>query len=121
MTIKTSADGHVGIVITGDGNVLRDTNPPGRQRRDDLHGDLVAYGALVQLMLDGQADKARELRAFLVSLGTPVTLAEMNVPLDKAALHDALVEATTGPDMAHIPYPITQDMVFEAMQRVEAL
>ncbi len=39
----------------------------------------------------------------------------MNVPLDKAALHDALVEATTGPDMAHIPYPITQDMVFEAM------
>ena len=63
----------------------------------------------------------RELRAFLVSLGTPVTLAEMNVPLDKAALHDALVEATTGPDMAHIPYPITQDMVFEAMQRVEAL
>ena len=89
--------------------------------RDGLHGDLVAYGALVQLMLDGQADKARELRAFLVSLGTPVTLAEMNVPLDKVALHDALVEATTGPDMAHIPYPITQDMVFEAMQRVEAL
>lgn len=41
-------------------------------------------GVLVQLMLDGQADKARELRAFLVSLGTPVTLAEMNVPLDKA-------------------------------------
>lgn len=39
--LKTSADGHVGIVITGDGNVLRDANPPGRQRRDDLHGDLV--------------------------------------------------------------------------------
>ena len=63
----------------------------------------------------------RELRAFLVSLGTPVTLAEMNVPLDKATLHDALVEATTGPDMAHIPYPVTQDMVFDAMQRVETL
>ena len=41
--------------------------------------------------------------------------------LEKAALHDALIEATTGPDMAHIPYPVTQDMVFEAMQRVEAL
>ena len=25
----------------------------------------------------------------------------------RAALHDALVEATTGPDMAHIPYPVT--------------
>ena len=35
--------------------------------RDDLHGDLVAYGALVQLMLDGQADKARELTDDLLS------------------------------------------------------
>lgn len=89
--------------------------------RDYLHGDLVAYGALVQLVLDGQEDRARELRAFLVSLGTPVTLSEMNVPLDRAALHDALIEATTGPDMQHIPYPVTQDMVFAAMQRVELL
>ena len=38
-----------------------------------------------------------------------------------AALHDALIEATTGPDMAHIPYPVTQDMVFDAMRRVETL
>ena len=72
-------------------------------------------------MLDGQEEQARDLRRFLVSLGTPVTLAQMNVPLDRGALHDTLVEATTGPDMAHIPYPITQDMVFDAMRRVEAL
>ena len=45
----------------------------------------------------------------------------MHVPLEKAALHDALIEATTGPDMAHIPYPVTQDMVFDAMRRVETL
>ena len=86
-----------------------------------LHGDLVAYGALVQLVLDGQEDRARELRAFLVSLGTPVTLAQMRVPLDRAALDAMLHEATTGPDMAHIPYPITPDMVFDAMARVETL
>ena len=81
----------------------------------------MAYGALVQLAVDGQLDKARELRAFLISLGTPVTLAQMRVPLEKTALHDALIEATTGPDMAHIPYPVTQDMVFDAMRRVETL
>lgn len=89
--------------------------------RDCLHGDLVAYGALVQLVLDGQTDKARELRDFLISLGTPVTLRKMDVPLDRALLGDCLIEATTGPDMAHIPYPITQDMVFDAMARVETL
>ena len=92
-----------------------------RVERTFLHGDLVAYGALVQLMLDGQEDRARELRRFLVSLGTPVTLAQLGLPLDRALLEDALTEATTGPDMAHIPYPITKDMVFDAMARVEAL
>lgn len=86
-----------------------------------LHGDLVAYGALVQLMLDGQAEKAKELQSFLKTLGTPVTLCEMNVPLDRASLENTLIEATTGPDMAHIPYSITPDMVFDAMTRVESL
>jgi glycerol dehydrogenase len=89
--------------------------------RNCLHGDLVAYGALVQLMLDQQTEKARELRAFLMSIGTPVTLAEMNVPLEREALAATLREATIGPDMAHIPYPITEDMVFDAMRRVENL
>ncbi len=89
--------------------------------RDCLHGDLVAYGALVQLMLDGQCDKVLELQRFLKSLGTPVTLSEMHVPLDREILTNTLIEATTGPDMAHIPYPITPDMVFDAMTRVESL
>ncbi|MBQ4265777.1 MAG: iron-containing alcohol dehydrogenase [Clostridia bacterium] len=89
--------------------------------RDCLHGDLVAYGALVQLMLDGQQEKAKELQCFLKTLGTPVTLREMHVPLDRNALSACLIEATTGPDMAHIPYPITPDMVFDAMTRVESL
>ena len=86
-----------------------------------LHGDLVAYGALVQLMVDGQVDKAKELKSFLTTLGTPVTLREMRVPLEREALAATLHEATTGPDMAHIPYAITPDMVFDAMQRVENL
>ena len=89
--------------------------------RGYLHGDLVAYGALVQLMLDGQEERAAQLRRFLTSLGVPVTLREMNVPLEREALEACLIEATTGPDMAHIPYAITQDMVFDAMIRVERL
>ncbi len=86
-----------------------------------LPGDLVAYGALVQLVLDNQVEKARALRGFLMSLGTPVTLAEMDVPLEREALHATLIEATAGPDMAHIPYAVTPDMVYDAMLRVETL
>ena len=89
--------------------------------REYLHGDLVAYGAMVQLMVDGQEERAKVLKDFLTTLGTPVTLREMNVPLDRSALEATLAEATTGPDMEHIPYAITPDMVFDAMCRVEML
>lgn len=45
----------------------------------------------------------------------------MEVPLDREALSDVLRETVTGPDMDHIPYPVTEDMIFEAMKVVEGL
>ena len=86
-----------------------------------LHGDLVAYGCLVQLMLDHQETEAKRLHAFLQSIGTETTLAEIGLPLDRAYLDAMLAETVSGPDMRHIPYPITPDMVFDAMVQVEAL
>ena len=72
-------------------------------------------------MMDGQEERAKELREFLVSIGTPVTLAQIGAPLNRELLDASLEEATTGPDMEHIPYPVTKDMVFDAMMRVEAM
>lgn len=86
-----------------------------------LHGDLVAYGCLVQLVMDGQAGEARRLKAFLSAIGIPTTLAELGAPIDRAALSAMLTETVSGPDMAHIPYPVDEDMIFAAMQQVEAL
>ena len=86
-----------------------------------LHGNVVAYGVLVQLAIDGELEEARRLKTFLQKLEIPTTLAEMDVPVDRAYLQAVLTETVSGPDMAHIPYPITEDMVFEAMQLVEQL
>lgn len=86
-----------------------------------LHGDVVAYGVLVQLAVDGQLDEARELKGFLETLGIRTTLAQMNVNTDRENLKEVLKETVTGPDMDHIPYPVTEDMVYEAMLRVEEL
>ena len=93
---------------------------PGVENRF-LHGDLVAYGMLILLLVDGSEEEARRLRSFLVSIGMKVTLREMGIPLDPDYLAPALHEAVTGPDMAHIPYSITEDMVFSAMQLAEQL
>lgn len=86
-----------------------------------LHGDVVAYGVLVQLAVDHDTERLKEAKSFLKELGILSTLQEMEVPLDREYLSAVLKETVTGPDMDHIPYPVTEDMIFEAMKEVEAL
>ena len=86
-----------------------------------LHGDVVAYGVLVQLAVDGQAEEMQRLKSFLTELGIPTTLGEMGVKLERSYLKEVLTETVTGPDMEHIPYAVTEDMIFDAMRKVEAL
>ena len=93
---------------------------PGFEERY-LHGDVVAYGVLVQLAVDKDTERLKEAKGFLKELGIPSTLKEMQVPLDRDYLKDVLKETVSGPDMEHIPYPVTEDMIFEAMKVVEEL
>lgn len=86
-----------------------------------LHGNVVAYGVLVQLAVDGQQDELLKLKEFLKELGIPTTLREMQVELSRETLKEVLSETVSGPDMAHIPYPVTEDMIFKAMETVELL
>ena len=88
---------------------------------ENLHGNGVAYGVLVQLAVDHDLEEARRLKEFLRKLGIRTTLKEMNIPLDREYLQEMLRETVTGPDMEHIPYPVTEEMIYEAMKEVEAL
>lgn len=88
---------------------------------DNLHGNGVAYGVLVQLAVDGEIEEARKLKEFLQKLEIRTTLKEMHIPLERTSLKAMLHETVTGPDMEHIPYPVTEDMVFDAMKVVENL
>lgn len=85
----------------------------------NLHGDAVAYGVLVQLALDGQRTELRELYSFIKSLGMPVCLGDLGVPNDRRVLEPALREAVISPDMEYLPYKVTKDMIFEAVQLLE--
>ena len=86
-----------------------------------LHGDLVAYGVLVQLVLDQDREQAAEVKALLRDLGIPTTLADMGLPLDRDVLRLVVKETVAGPDMEHIPYPVTENMIWEAMKETESL
>ena len=86
-----------------------------------LHGDVVAYGVLVQLAVDNDLERLHELRHFMNQLEIPVSLAQMQIPCRRDVLQPVLTETVTGPDMEHIPYPVTEDMIFEAMQLIETI
>ena len=88
---------------------------------ENLHGDVVAYGVLVQLMVDGEEEKAKEMKDFLQKLGIRTTLAEMGAPMEREALAAVLKETVTGPDMEHIPYEVTEEMIYDAFCKVEEL
>jgi glycerol dehydrogenase len=91
------------------------------QVKNCLHGDVVAWGVLVQLMLDGDLDRLGRVRRFLVSLGIDVRLADMGMRMDDPALLSALADVPGQPDMRHLPYPVTAEMVLDAVSKVEVL
>lgn len=86
-----------------------------------LHGDLVGYGILIQLAVDERDRELNEVCELLRMMGIPVSLKELGVPLERCALKDMLKEAVSGPDMEHIPYVVTEEMVWDGICRVEAL
>ena len=87
----------------------------------NLHGNVVAYGILVQLAVDGQMEEAAEFKKFLQSMEIRTTLPEMHAPTDRESLEEVLKLVVTGPDMKKIPYAIDEDMIFNAMMAVEKL
>lgn len=86
-----------------------------------LHGDVVAFGILVQLVIDKNIDEALKVRDFLRDIGCPTRLKDIEVELNKKSLSKVLTETVSGPDMNKIPYKIDEDMIFEALSQLEEI
>lgn len=102
-----------------------------------LHGEKVAFGTLVQLLLEiqGAADaaereaaceEANKVAAFFARLGLPVTLGELGIVDEGAALDDAVrsiaARATQPGETIHnLPFPVDGACVAAAIQAADAL
>ena len=84
-----------------------------------LHGDVVAWGTLVQMMMDGQEEEVREVLHLLKRLKTPVTLYEMGLDTASPIFLKAVENVPGLPDMRCLPYQVTAQMVLEAVQKLE--
>lgn len=87
-----------------------------------LHGELVAYGTIIQAIHEGTPeDEVASLRAFCRDCGLPVTLAGFG--LDQPS--DADLGTIIGPTLAapyagHLARPLTQASLADALRRAEA-
>jgi len=85
-----------------------------------LHGEIVAYGVLVLLMLDQQQDALARVYEFAKSIGLPTSLKDLDVTTNTEI--DTLIKtAASMPDVQNIwPYPVTEATVRQAVMQLEA-
>jgi glycerol dehydrogenase len=89
-----------------------------------FHGEKVAYGLLVQLVLEGQPRSVVEqVLRFATEVGLPVTLAEVGLAeLPAELLQQVAVRATAKGETIHNePFEVRPDMVVDAIRAADAL
>lgn len=94
------------------------------ETHDRLHGEKVAFGTLVQLVLEGRHSSViEEVMDFSASVGLPLTLAELgldNVPREKAR---AIAEraAAIGESAHNEPFEVTAGIIMDALFAADSL
>lgn len=84
-----------------------------------LHGDIVAWGSLIQLQWEGKTELLTRLRNFLKRLGTPINLGQMGIKADSPEMAKCLEMALLEADMQELsPKPAVPELL-EALARVE--
>jgi glycerol dehydrogenase len=89
-----------------------------------FHGEKVAYGLLVQLVLEGQPRAVVErVLHFATEVGLPVTLAEIGLAeLPRDLLQQIAVRATAKGETIHNePFEVRPDMIADAIRAADAL
>ena len=86
-----------------------------------LHGTKVAYGTLVQLVLEGRWDEVDELDALYDRLDLPHTLGELgsSEPSEEAVATIARVSTLPAKTIHDLPFPVSASDVVQAVRALE--
>ncbi|GAB6137524.1 iron-containing alcohol dehydrogenase family protein [Halanaerobaculum tunisiense] len=84
-----------------------------------LHGEIVAYGVLVQLIMDQQNEEFQRVYSLFAELGLPISVADLKIKVDKDYLAAVLKAAVASEDLVDMPYQVTKDMFYKAIKRLE--
>ena len=92
------------------------TNLPQIEERH-YHGEVVSYGVLCMLMMDGQMELLDRIYKFMKSIKLPTKLADIEVSVDE--IDPVLESAETKYDIEFGPYKITKEMMKKAVLDLE--
>jgi glycerol dehydrogenase len=93
------------------------------ETHDRLHGEKVAFGTLVQLVLEGrESTLVEEVMGFCHAIGLPMTLAELGLDRLEPARAAAIAErAVAAGETAHNePFPVMASAVVDALYATDA-
>lgn len=86
--------------------------------QNHLHGEVVSYGTLVNLMVDQDMDKLRQTYELNRSIGLPVCLKDLELSKEDT-LEDVLAVTMENQELKHTPYPVTGEMIYKAILALE--
>lgn len=82
-----------------------------------LHGEVVAFGILIALLVDGQKEEFEKIYELNKSIGLPTRLSDIEIT--PAQWEECLDRIPTMSDVAHYPYKVTRPMLEDAMKTLE--
>ena len=87
--------------------------------KNHLHGEVVSYGVLNLLLVDGNEEDFKKVYEFSKSVGLPTKLRDLE--FDSSQLEEIAKIAVKMKDIDHNPYKITKEMVEESIRKLEAM
>ena len=82
-----------------------------------LHGEVVGFGVLLALLVDGQEEEFEKIYQLNREIGLTVSLKEIEITEDE--WKESMGHIPKMSDVAHYPYKVTREMLEDAMQKLK--
>lgn len=86
--------------------------------KNHYHGEVVSYGALLQLLMDNQKDDFELAYKFYKEIKLPTKLADLEIDADDP-MEDILAITVVNKELEHVPYKVTAEMIKKAVGELE--
>lgn len=87
--------------------------------KEHLHGEVVGFGVLYALLVDGQQEEFEKIYALNKELGLPVRIADIGITEEQ--FFETMDRIPQMSDIRHYPYVVTKEMLMQAYETIEQL